>query len=192
MNNQIDAKEIQNSIDEVSDIMETVVAEKCENIVKYFTSDLDKIMEAINNDVKAGITDDNTLEEHFLKLTSVLYDISARAEFLGLFEDNSTALYKMKFNELYSINSIKVENGKKPTQNDNTIYAETNSINERLANNIYSRSFRIVKTKVDSANEMVKSLSKIISKRMSENDLQGKAEYISQKRNSIDERMFNE
>ena len=192
MNNQIDAKEIQNSIDEVSDIMETVVAEKCENIVKYFTSDLDAIMDAINNDVKAGITDDNTLEEHFLKLTSVLYDISAKAEFLGLFEDNSMALYKMKFNELYSINSIKVENGKKPTQNDNTIYAETNSINEKLANNIYSRSFRIVKTKVDSANEMVKSLSKIISKRMSENDLQGKAEYISQKRNSIDERMFNE
>ena len=57
MNNQIDAKEIQNSIDEVSDIMETVVAEKCENIVKYFTSDLDAIMDAINNDVKDGITD---------------------------------------------------------------------------------------------------------------------------------------
>ena len=35
---------------------------------------------------------------------------------------------------------------------------------------LYSRSFRIIKAKVESANEMIKTLSKIISKRMNERD----------------------
>ena len=52
----------------------------------------------------------------------------------------------------------------------NRVYAENNSMNESIVSSLYARSFKIIKSKVESANEMVKTLSKIISKRMNEKD----------------------
>ena len=60
----------------------------------------------------------------------------------------------------------------KPTVAMLTIAAENGSVNETVVNAIYARSYKIFKFKVDSGFEMVKTLSKIISKRMTENQLQ--------------------
>ena len=48
------------------------------------------------------------------------------------------------------------------------IDSENNSIDETMLNLIYSRSVRILKGKVDTAGEMVRTLSKILSAHMNE------------------------
>ena len=61
----------------------------------------------------------------------------------------------------------------KPTVAELTAYAEGESINEQVTNEIYSRAYKIIKAKIDSAQTMTSTLSKTISRRMSEQQLSG-------------------
>lgn len=155
---------IEKSIDDVSSISD--------DIVKGYTENLDSLMRYIKEDViDNDNVPDSVLENYFMQLTNAMYFIGSKSEFLGLYEDFAKSNCKIKYNEAYSENQVQSALvGKKTTVDDNRLYAENKSINEAIVNAIYSRSFRIVKSKVDSANEMIKTLSKIISKRMNDKD----------------------
>ena len=159
---------IMNDIEENIDYVKTL----SDDIVNKYTKTLDEVMTDITNDViNQNQVSDDTLERYFLDLTNALYFIGSKSEFLGVYEDLSKSNARLRYNNAYSESQVNATlNGKKTTVDENRAYAENNSINETIVNSIYSRSFRIIKSKIDGANEMVKTLSKIISKRMNERD----------------------
>lgn len=171
MQDELKNEQIDTIMKEINDNAE-YVKKLSDDIVNQYTSILDDIMRDITNDViNQNVVSDDTLERYFLDLTNALYFIGSKSEFLGVYEDLSKSNMKLKYNQAYSENQINSSlQGKKVTVDENRAYAENNSINETIVNSLYARSFRIIKAKIESANEMVKTLSKIISKRMNERD----------------------
>lgn len=144
-------------------VSDTIVAEK--------TSELDALMKEIHkNVVNADYVDDNTISQYFLRLTNALYFLSSRFESFGFYDDITKANARLKYNEAYAENQLNHANdAKKPTQNDNQLYAELNSVDESVLNIVYSRSVKIIKGKFDAASEMIRTLSKLLSMRIANN-----------------------
>ena len=145
-----------------------------DKVVKSYTGLLDDLMKDIYNDVvMKPNASDAVLEQAFLKLTNTLYFMGEKLEKLGLHDDISKAQFKEAYNKAYlEAQTSMALSSNKPTVAMLTIAAENGSVNETVVNAIYARSYKIFKFKVDSGFEMVKTLSKIISKRMTENQLQ--------------------
>lgn len=143
------------------------------DIVKSKTQDLDELMTAIQNDIIIVEEPDvKLIERYFLELTNALYFINTRCESFGFYDDIAKSNSKLKLNQEYVNSQISSLNNKtKVTINDLNIAAENKTINENIVSLIYSRSFRIIKVKIDAANEMVRTLSKVLSARMSERQL---------------------
>ena len=145
-----------------------------DKVVKSYTGLLDDLMRDIYNDVvMKPNASDAVLEQAFLKLTNTLYFMGEKLEKLGLHDDISKAQFKEAYNKAYlEAQTSGALSSNKPTVAMLTIAAENGSVNETVVNAIYARSYKIFKFKVDSGFEMVKTLAKIISKRMTENQLQ--------------------
>lgn len=186
-------KEIkQNMEEQITDIVEvksdvskeiSSVMSEIEENVTYFNSVSDEVTKAYVNDLDEAMAEaykeiimveepsDNTLERHFLKLSNLLYFVGSRAEKLGVYSDVSKAAAKEAYNNAYLENQNKIisvdgKKASKPTVAENQAIAENSSIYHSTVNTIYDRSYKILRFKIDAAYEMVKTLSKIISKRM--------------------------
>lgn len=142
-------------------------------IISQNTEVLDNIMRDIKNEVIDNDNlDDSLLEHYFLALTNALYFIGSQIEKMGFYDDISKLNFKLAYNEAFIQNkSQDIGNNKKLTNADNQIAAENNSIEEQIMSIIYSRSYKIIKTKIDAGYEMVRTLSKIISSRQQEKQL---------------------
>ena len=139
------------------------------SLVQENTADLDELMREIQNSIVNNPNkDDATIEYYLLQLTNALYFLNTRCENFAFYEDITKANARLKYNEMYSENQLlHAQDPKKPTQNDNQLYAELNSVDENTINIIYSRSVKIIKGKLDAASEMVRTLSKLLSVHMS-------------------------
>lgn len=144
------------------------IKEISSQIVNERISTLDNLMDDIRNFVvNVENVDDRTIEQYLLKLTNELYFIVTQCESVGFFDDITKANARLKYIEAYTQNQVNHANDtKKPTQGDHQIYAEQNSVDENALNIIYSRSVKIIKGKIDAANEMVRTLSKLLSVHM--------------------------
>ena len=162
-------EQINSSINEYADTIKSY----SNDIVGTHTKVLDEIMKDIKNQIVDAIqVDDNLLEHYFVELTNALYFIGSKIEELGIYDDISKLNFKVAYNQAYSDNQVKdVGNTKKQTVADNQMAGENGSINEQIMNIVYSRSFKIIKTKIDAGYEMVRTLSKIISSRQQEKQL---------------------
>lgn len=142
-------------------------------VVEAYTQSLDDLMKAIYQDVVlVDYPSEFTLERYFLELTNTVYFMGEKLESLGVRDDMSRAQYKEVYNAAYLGNQIKdVEKKNKTTVAENQAVAENAALYENTVNSIYSRAYKIFKYKIDAANEMIKSLSKIISRRMQESSL---------------------
>ena len=140
-------------------------------IVQENIAELDALMREIQDHVvNVQYADDQTISNYFLQLTNALYFLNTRCENFGFYDDITKANARLKYNEAYAENQLLHANdSKKPTQNDNQLYAEMNSVDENVLNLIYSRSVRIIKGKLEGASEMVRTLSKILSVRTNGN-----------------------
>ena len=163
---------LQQANDKINKYIENIKTYSNDIILKT-TATLDDIMRDIKNDViDNNNIDDSLLEHYFLSLTNALYFISEQVESMGFYDGISKLNYKVAYNEAFIENkSQDIGNTKKQTITDNQIAAETNSLEEQLMNIIYSRSYKIIKIKIDSGYEMVRTLSKIISSRQQEKQL---------------------
>lgn len=150
-------------VDFATQISDTIVSEK--------TAELDCLMREIQTDVvNAPELVDSVIEHHLLQLTNAMYFITTRCEIFGFYDDITKANARLKYNELYTENQLNAANtGKKTTNADNQLYAETNSVDETVLNIIYARSVRIIKGKLEAANEMIRTLSKLLSVHMNVN-----------------------
>ena len=144
------------------------------NVVKSYTSELDKIM----NMIKTDIVDKNepatieVIEKYFLELSNCLYFIGQEAEKLGIYDSISKSIAKETFNSNYMSDEIALDDkGKKKTVAELTALAENASIYEQTVSDIYNKAYKTVKSKISSAENMCSALSKIMSRRMSEMQL---------------------
>ena len=148
------------------------ISEIADKVVGAYTRSLDSLMQEIyKNVVENDNASNNDLEKYFLRLTNTLYFMGEKLERLGLHDDVSKAQFREAYNNAYLDAQTSLSAQGKPTVAMLTISAENGSVNETVVNAIYSRSYKTFKFKVDSGFEMVKTLSKIISRRMSEDKL---------------------
>ena len=141
-----------------------------DSLVLGYTSDLDQLMIKIHVDTVENEATDVQLEKYILELSNALYFIGSRLEAMGIKDDLSKLAAKQIYNEAYLDAPLDAK-GKKPTVAELTAIAEDSSRYETIMNNIYSRTYRQIKYKVDAAYEMLASLRKVISKRMQEAQL---------------------
>jgi phosphoribosyl-ATP pyrophosphohydrolase len=143
-----------------------------DEVVKAYTSDLDKLLVKIKENAVENTPSDNILEKLVMELSNILYFMGTRLESVGIKDDITKLSAKEVYNNSYTNNLTNVgDQKKKPTVAELTVMAENDSRYQTVVNNIYSRVYRQIKYKIEAAYEMLSSLRKIISKRMQENQL---------------------
>lgn len=144
-----------------------------EQVVKAYSHDLDQLMIHINEDINSkDELDIDSIEKYYIELTNILYFMGSKLEQLGIRNDMSKAAKQEVFNKAYMSNLDKdVDRKNKTTVAENNAKAEQASQYESVINSIYDRAYRQIKYKIDGGYEMVKTLSKILSRRMQDIDV---------------------
>lgn len=147
------------------------------SVVTSYSESLDTVMQNIYTDIitakdTQGVAT-NVIEQYYLELANILYFMYSKVESLGLYDDISKTSAKEVYNDAY-MNSQLVFDNKKPTVAESTAVAEKSALYESTVNNMYSRSYKIFKSKIDAGYEMCRCLSKIISRRMQDEAMTSK------------------
>ena len=109
-----------------------------------------------------------SLQKALLDLTSTIFFTNAKLEQLGVLEDVSKLQYQTTYNNAYLEKQGSYEAGTKYSVQQLKAYADQEALSDNILNSIYSHCSKILKAKIDSANEVSKALSKILSSRMLE------------------------
>lgn len=143
----------------------------CDNVVKEYSKDLDILMSDIYSEIMKDDYSDEFLEKSLMKLNGTLYYMYSQLERLGIYDDMSKAASKEVYNKAYLNNQTKTTEGKnKTTVAENQAVADAASQYETTLNNIYNRAYKVIKGKIDAGYDMVNSIRKIMTKRMSESN----------------------
>lgn len=137
-----------------------------QDIIESYSGELDEymrfVMGILRNDEQPPT--DAELDDFIMRLSSLIYFTSVGTEQMGIREDLSHSAYKEAYN-------IARNNQKSGTVADKNAQAEIEAQAERVINIIYSKSYKILKAKVESAQEVLSSCKKVISRRMGEYEL---------------------
>ena len=149
-------------VEDNSRIVDDIVNE----IVSPYVKDLDRYVQFIKNCLKDGENPptDYELEDFLMNLSTDIYFASGMSEQLGIRDDIAKAVYKETYN---SVRDSTVGG----TIADKNVQAELESQQEQLISICYTRAYRVVKAKVESAQELLSSCKKVLSRRMSEQQL---------------------
>ena len=104
---------------------------------------------------------DAELDDIIMNLSTMIYYTSVGAEQMGIRDDLSSSAYK----EAYNIARSSQKTG---TVADKNTQAELDARAEKIVNIVYNKSYRILKAKVESAQELLSSAKKVLSRRMNE------------------------
>ena len=160
--------DIVNKVNEDTKILETII----DDVVARYTKDLDTIMHGIKTDVLEDSNPSiNVIEKYFLELSSCLYFMCEKVEKLGLLDSISKSNAQEVYNNKYLEYQHSDSNTKKPTVAELTALSESGSLYDRTVNDMYNKAYKIVKNKINSAETMVSTLSKILSHRIQESNL---------------------
>ena len=149
-------------VEENSTLMDNVVKE----IVTPYVKDLDKYVEFIASILKDGQNPPTNaeLDDFCMNLSTYIYFASGMCEYLGIRDDISKAIYR----EIYHSKRAELDSG---TVADKNSLAELQSQNEQLTSICFTRAYKIMRSKVDAAQELLSSIKKVISRRMQEYEL---------------------
>lgn len=161
----IDLKKIAETQAKVEENSQTI-NKLVEEVIKPYCKDLDKYVGFIRNCLKDGENPptDAELDDFVLNLSTLIYWASGACEQLGIRDDISKAVYK----EIYHTKRNELSSG---TVADKDSIAELESIQEQVTNVVYNRSYKIMKSKVENAQELLSSCKKVLSHRLSEMSL---------------------
>lgn len=136
------------------------------DIIEVYVKDLDEYVSHIDDRLcqKDNPPTDAELETFCLNLSTLIYFAGGMCEQLGLRSAIATAIYKETYN-------TSRDNLTKGTVQDKNTLAELNSQQEQLVDIAYKSAYKIVKSKVDNAQELLSSCKKAISRRMQEQQL---------------------
>lgn len=160
--NMDSVRAIQEKVENHSSTINKVVNE----IINPYCKDLDRYVEFIKdclNDGNKYVTTDE-LDDFCMNLSTLLYFVSGACESLGIRDDISKAVYK----EVYHVAR---QNEVEGTIADKDSFAELASQQEQIVNMCYSRAYKKLRAKADSAQELLSSCKKVLSRRISEQEL---------------------
>lgn len=155
-------KDIQSKVEDNSKLIEKVVNE----IIQPYCKDLDKYVLFIKECLADGQNPptEEELDDFVMNLSTYIYFAGGMVEQLGIRDDISKAVYK----ETYHASRSSLEKG---TVADKDSLAELSSQEELLTNICYNRAWKIMKSKVENAQELLSSCKKVLTRRMSEMEL---------------------
>jgi hypothetical protein len=136
------------------------------DIIERYSGELDDymsfVMGILRNDEQPPT--DAELDDFALRLSSLIYFTSVGAEQMGIRDDLSSSAYKEAYNVARSMQ-------KSGTVADKNAQAELDAMAEKVVSIVYSKAYRILKAKVESAQEVLSSVKKVMSRRMTETEL---------------------
>lgn len=153
---------IKNKVENHSETINKIV----NDIIQPYCKDLDKYVSFIKDCLKDGQNPptDEELEDFVMNLSTYIYFAGGMVEQLGIRDDISKAVYK----ETYHTSRNSINSG---TVADKDSLAELSSQQELLTNICYNRAWKIMKSKVENAQELLSSCKKILTRRISELEL---------------------
>ena len=155
-------KELLDNVEENSAELDKTI----NDIIERYSGELDTYMgfiRGILKDDKQPPTDAE-LDDFVMNLSTLIYYTSVGAEQMGIRDDISHSKYKEAYNVARSLQ-------KTGTVADKNTQAELDAMAERVVNIIYNKSYKILKAKVEAAQELLSSCKKVISRRMNETEL---------------------
>ena len=157
-----EVKKIQSYVEETSHNIDKIVSD----IIKPYCKDLDNYVEFIKDCLADGQNppSDVELEDWCMNLSTYIYFAGGLCEQLGIRDDISRAVWK----EMYHTKRNELVSG---TVADKDSQAELASQQEQLTNICYNRAYRVMKSKVENAQELMSSCKKVLSRRMQEMEL---------------------
>ena len=152
--------------DELLDAVETnsgIIQERVDEIIHYYSNELDEyvkfVRSILRNDEQPPT--DAELDDFALNLSTMIYFTSVGCERMGIRDD----LSKMTYREAYNIARSLLQKG---TVADKNMQAELDAQSEHIVNLVYSKAYKILKAKVEAANEILASVKKVMGRRQSE------------------------
>ena len=135
-------------------------------IIKNYCTDLDNYVMFIKDCLTDGEKQPTTqeLEDFCLNLSTYIYFAGTMCEYLGIRDDIAKAVYK----EMYNNSRDAIDKG---TVADKNSLAELASQEEAIISAAYTRSYKIVKSKVENAQELLGSCKKVLSHRITEEEM---------------------
>lgn len=149
---------VENNSKTIDDIVNTIINPYVKDLDKYVLFIKDSLGDGENPPTNAE------LEDYCLNLSTYIYFAGGMCEQLGIRDDISRAVWK----EMYHTKRSELEHG---TIADKDSEAELASQQEQLTNICYNRAYKIVKSKVENAQELLSSCKKVLSHRMQEMEL---------------------
>jgi len=144
----------------------SVIDKTIHEIIDTYSKDLDEyikfVLSVLKDDEKPPT--DAELDDFALNLSTLLYFASVGCERMGIRDDLSMMRYKEVYNSIRS-------NLAKGTVADKNTEAELQAREERVINIIYNKSYKIMKAKVESAQDVLSSVKKVMSRRIAEREL---------------------
>ena len=137
------------------------------DIIDTYCGELDEYMSFVRGILKDDEKPptDLELDDFIMNLSTMIYFASVGTEQLGVRDDLSRAAYKEAYNTARNMLS-------KGTVADKNTEAELQTMSEHVVNIIYSKSYKIMKAKVESAQEVLSSVKKVISRRMADSNFE--------------------
>lgn len=135
-------------------------------IIEPYCKDLDTYVSFIKDCLKNGENPPTTqeLEDFCMNLSTFIYFAGGMTEHLGIRDDIAKAIYKEMYNT--SRNSLT-----KGTVADKDSIATLHSQEEALISAAYTRAYKIMKSKVENAQELLGSCKKVLSHRITEEEM---------------------
>lgn len=155
-------KNIQEKVESHSNDLMSIV----NKIIEPYCKDLDRYVMFIRDCLKDGEQPPTSeeLDDFCMNLSTLIYFAGGMCEQLGIRDDISKSVYK----EVYHTARSAQETG---TVADKDSLAELYSQQEQITNICYNRAYKIMKSKVENAQELLGSCKKVLSRRMSEFEL---------------------
>ena len=153
---------IQTKVEEHSTILNNIVNE----IIDPYCKDLDRYVMFIRDCLKDGETPptNDELDDFCMNLSTLIYFAGGMCEQLGIRDDISRAVYREVYNDARSALS-------EGTIADKDSIAELQAQQEQITSVCYNRAYRIVKAKVEAAQELLASCKKVLTRRTQEWEL---------------------
>ena len=150
---------IQENIESNAGALDRIVDE----IIAPYCRDLDKYVRFIKDCLKDGENPptNEELDDFCMNLSTYIYFAGGTCEYLGIRDDIAKAVYK----EMYHTARASQDTG---TVADKDSLAELASQEEYIVSAAYNRAYKIMKSKVDNAQELLSSCKKVLTRRISE------------------------
>lgn len=139
------------------EVIDSIISPYCESLDKYIAF-ITKCLRDVKNPPSTP-----ELEDFCMRLATEIYWAGSMCEHLGIKDDISKAIYKEVYNR-------ERDEGQGTVADKNSL-AELASQQEYLTNVCYNRAYKIMKSKVDNAQELLGSVKKVMSSRLTEMEL---------------------